>query len=158
MGALSTGGRLGASLRTTVVTLFVASAMLLSGCAATRDADGHVLRTMVLSSADMAVDDCFSFVDPTNVAQAEVTPCDQVHTHIVIGRGSLSEQAITQAGSLQNAVSQACSDEFKAFKSDAPAGVKPELQFVVTSGQKDGAAVKNYSCVATDSISVAAGG
>ena len=147
--------------RTAIALLAIAAASLsLSACSTlfgpSRDANGRVTGTTVINSPDLTVGDCFSFVDGSEQAKSSVTPCTNVHTYIVIGSGSLTEDAVAKDG-LQNAVSGACAASFTDFKSKAAEGVKPEQQFVVSTDEKDGKKTTNYLCVATDSSAVAAG-
>lgn len=137
----------------------VASGSLLAGCSLfgpARDADGRVTDTSVIGSTDLLVGDCFSFVEGSENSEAEVTPCENEHSYIVIGEGTLSASAVDEAGSLQNAVSVACADPFTEFKAAATDGSKPEQEFIVSTRQEDGKEVTTYHCVATDAAIVAA--
>jgi hypothetical protein len=141
--------------------LAVASTALLalSGCSflgPERDANGQVVETSVIGSTRLLVGDCFSFVDGTNLADASVTPCDEEHSYIVIGAGSLTASTIDSAGGLQNAVSASCSADFETVKASRPEGVRPEQEFIVWTVEQDGETLTNYSCVATDSVTVSA--
>lgn len=146
---------MGTPHRTLFVAL-VATAMtvLISGCGIlepTRDADGRIAKPTVLASPDVRIDDCFSFVDGTELAFARVVPCDEQHSYIVIGQGTLSETKIEFAGGLQAAVIDACDRVFDVFTSDLPAGGKPDQEFIVSQEEKPGGLVTYFSCLATDS-------
>ena len=142
------------NFRTTRLVAVAASALIgLSGCALLgpeRGPDGQVLETSVIGSTRLLVGDCFSFVDGTNLADASVTPCTQEHAYIVIGGGALTDSAITDAGSLQNAVSVSCGPDFESVQASVTEGVRPEQEFIVWSAEVDGESLTNYLCVATD--------
>lgn len=143
--------------RATTATL-VATAVLaaLAGCSLfypelPRDDNGQVLEPAVIGSTDLLVGDCFSFVDGSDLSEAEVAPCVADHTHIVIGKGELEKTAITEAGSLQNAVSSSCSETFSLFKETVADGVRPDQEFIVSERTTDdGVLMTAYACIATD--------
>jgi len=134
----------------------VASVVVLSGCSLLallgpdRDENGRVTGTSEIDSTTLVRGDCFSFVDGTELARADVTPCSEPHTYLVIGGGTLSTTEVDKAGNLQNAVSVACADDFESFKKRAPAGAKPEQQFIVSPQEKGGKSYTLYLCVATN--------
>ncbi|WP_010203344.1 hypothetical protein [Salinibacterium sp. PAMC 21357] len=138
--------------------LFVATAMLatLAGCSLlypelARDDNGQVLEPAVIGSTELLVGDCFSFVDDSNLSEAEVTPCVTDHSHIVIGKGELTKPEITEAGGLQSAVSSSCSETFSAFKETVADGVRPDQEFIISErSTDDGALMTDYACIATD--------
>jgi hypothetical protein len=136
------------------VALVVALATVgISGCGIlepTRDADGRIAKPTVMPSPDVRVDDCFTFVDGTELAFANVVPCDEPHSYIVIGQGTLSETKVDLAGSLQVAVNNACEPVFDEFTAGSPPGGKPDQEFIVSQVQKPGGLVTHYSCLATD--------
>lgn len=134
-----------------VVMVSVAALSACSLLGPARDSDGRVTETTKIDSTTLTVGDCFSFVDGTDLAEANVTPCAKDHTYIVIGDGTLSPSEVDTAGGMQNAVSGACSENFTAFKDAAPEGTKPEQQFIVSPQEKDGKSFTLYLCVATDS-------
>lgn len=139
-----------------LMALAVAGVATLSGCSLLsllgpdRDEDGRVTGTSEIDSTNLLRGDCFSFVDGTNLARADVTPCSNPHVYLVIGDGTLTTAEVDKAGGLQNAVSVACADDFESFKKRAPEGSKPELQFIVSPQEKDGKAFTLYLCVATN--------
>jgi hypothetical protein len=144
----------------TVAAAFLAAVVALSACSLlgpARDSDGRVTTTTEIDSTTLLVGDCFSFVDGTNLGRANVTPCTKQHTYVVIGSGTLSDAQVQKDNGVQNAVSVACSSDFEKFKAAAAAGTRPEQQFVVSTGEKDGKQVTLYLCVATDSVATAAG-
>jgi len=140
---------------TLTIGLVAATALALAACGLlgpSRGDDGRVTETSVIPSKTLLVGDCFTFVDGSDHAQSTVTPCSQDHAYIVIGQGDLSAAEISTAGSLQVAVSGACSDVFAQFKAAAAEGTKPEQEFIVNVETKDGVDTTHYSCVATDAV------
>ncbi|WP_343923859.1 hypothetical protein [Rhodoglobus aureus] len=143
--------------RATTATI-VATAVLaaLAGCSLLypelpRDDNGQVLEPAVIGSTELLVGDCFSFVDGSNLSEAEVTPCATDHTNIVIGKGELAKSAIAEAGSLQNAVSSSCSETFSAFKETVADRVRPDQEFIISERTtEDGVLMTDYACIATD--------
>ncbi|WP_339619713.1 hypothetical protein [uncultured Salinibacterium sp.] len=141
---------------TTATFLSIAAVVALAGCSLLspeipRDAAGQVLEPTVIGSTQLLVDDCFTFVEGSNLSEAEVTPCTAEHTHIVIGKGELAKSAITEAGGLQNAVSSACSETFSAFKETVADGERPDQEFIISERTTDdGALMTDYACIATD--------
>ncbi|MBH0129533.1 hypothetical protein [Salinibacterium sp. NK8237] len=140
---------------TTFIT--VAAAVALTGCSllspeVPRGDDGQVLEPAVIGSTQLLVDDCFTFVDGSDLSEAEVTPCTTEHTHIVIGKGELEKSAISEAGGLQNAVSSACSETFSAFKETVADGAaRPDQEFIISEhSTDDDVLVTDYACIATD--------
>lgn len=132
----------------------VATIATLAGCTALfgppRDADGRVTETTTIRSTTLLEGDCFSFVEGTDLAEVDVTPCAQPHTYIVIGQGELTDAQISADGGLQNAVSASCAEDFAAFKEAAAEGVRPEQEFIVSTTERDGESITLYLCVATD--------
>ncbi len=146
---------MGTPHRTLIVVLVVAlTTVVISGCGIlepTRDEEGRIAKPTVMPSPDVRVDDCFSFVDGTELAFATVVPCSEPHTYIVIGQGTLSESKVDLAGSLQVAVNNACEPVFERFTAGSPPGGKPDQEFIVSQEKKPGGLVTHYSCLATDS-------
>ena len=69
----------------------------------------------------------------------------------MIGKGELTKAEIGEAGSLQNAVSSACSDTFSAFKETVAAGARPDQEFIISERTTDdGVLITDYACIATD--------
>ena len=136
------------------VSYALAAVVALAGCTTlfgpNRDSNGRVTETVEIDSTTLLRGDCFSFVDGTSLARATVTPCANPHSYLVIGGGNLSTAEVDKAGSLQDAVSSACTDDFEAFKRLAPSDSKPEQQFIVSPQEKDGIAFTLYLCVATN--------
>lgn len=145
------------SRATTATFLSIAAAVALAGCSllspeVPRDDAGHVLEPTVIGSTQLLVNDCFTFVEGSDLSEAEVTPCGTEHTHIVIGKGELDKSAIAEAGGLQNAVSSACSDTFSAFKETVADGERPDQEFIISERTTDdGTLMTDYACIATDS-------
>lgn len=145
---------------TTATFIAVAALAALSGCSLLspeipRDDSGQVLEPTVIGSTELLVNDCFTFVEGSNLSEAEVTPCTADHTHVVIGKGELDKGTITEAGGLQNAVSSACSDTFSAFKETVADGAaRPDQEFIISEhSTDDGALMTDYACIATDAAS-----
>lgn len=142
--------------RITAALTATAAIVALSGCSIlwpeiARDDSGQVLEPAVIGSTQLLVGDCFSFVDGSNLSEAEVTPCVTDHTHIVIGKGELTKSVISEAGGLQNAVSASCSETFGAFKETVADGVRPEQEFIISERTtEDGVLMTDYACIATD--------
>lgn len=141
--------------RVTTVLAIAGAAALLAGCAAgpTRGDDGRVTEASVIAARDLVTGDCFSFNSPDGktVAEATVVPCGDGHDYVIIGQGQLSASAITEAGSLQAAVSQACSESFDLFTSANTSDERPHQEFIVypvDDDEPDGD--RHYSCVSTD--------
>jgi hypothetical protein len=152
-----TGPLLTAITRATTSTL-AATALLatLAGCTLfapeiARDDSGQVLEPTVIGSTQLLVGDCFSFVNGSELSDAEVTPCTNDHTHIVIGKGELAKAAISEAGSLQNALSSSCSESFAELKANVANGIRPDQEFIVSERTTDdGVVTTGYTCIATD--------
>lgn len=149
--------------RATTATI-VATAVLaaLAGCSLlypelARDDNGQVLEPSIIGSTDLLVGDCFSFVDGSNLSEAEVAPCTTAHTHIVIGKGELAKAEISEAGGLQNAVSSSCAETFSEFKETVADGVRPDQEFIVSERTtEDDVLMTDYACIATDAAVPAA--
>ena len=141
---------------TTASFVAITAAVALAGCSLLspelpRDDNGRVLESAVIRSTQLLEGDCFTFVDGTNLSEAEVAPCIDSHTHIVIGTGELAKATIREAGSLQNAVSSACSDTFSAFKETVADGARPDQEFIISERTTDdGVLITDYACIATD--------
>lgn len=142
-------------------TLLVAG--MLTGCSLlgngpTRDSDGRVTEAATISARELQTGDCFTFNSPDGSVVAEVTivPCTQSHEYLVLEQGSLKPADISSAGSLQNAVSSACSDTFTAFKTASTAQPKPTQEFLVFPKTDKPTSSQLYSCIATDAAAIAA--
>jgi len=136
-----------------VALLSASAALLLSGCSLlgpTRGADGTFAEPTEINSADLLLDDCFTFLEGTNLSKSTVVPCDEAHEFRVIGQGTLDAAAIDTAGGKQNAVNASCDEPFAAFKETLADGVKAEQQFISTTIEEDGVELTKYSCLATD--------
>jgi hypothetical protein len=139
-----------AALVTTAVLVAVAGCSLLYP-EIPRDDNGQVLEPTVIGSTELLVGDCFSFVDGSDLSEAEATPCATDHTHIVIGKGGLTKAGISEAGGVQNAVSSSCSETFAAFKETVAEGVRPDQEFIISERTTDeGVLMTDYACIATD--------
>ena len=136
-----------------VLATVLATTLVLSGCdvlAPTRDVDGKIVKALEMPSIDAWVGDCFTFVDGSNLALATVVPCSDPHTHVVIGRGTLTQRRIDYFETLQVAVISACKDRVSIYGSQQ--GVDPEPEYIVSSkSAPDGATTMYYSCLVKDS-------
>ena len=146
-----------AFMRATIASFVaVAAVVAFSGCSLlypelARDENGRVLEPAVIGSTQLLEGDCFTFVDGSNLSEAEVAPCIDSHTNIVIGKGELTKATIIEAGSLQNAVSSACSATFVAFKETVAEGARPDQEFIISERTtEDGVVMTDYACIATD--------
>jgi hypothetical protein len=131
----------------------IAATLALSGCnvlAPTRDAQGGIVGAVRMPSTDAWVGDCFTFVEGSSLAYATVTPCSEPHTHVVIGRGIMSEKRITLFETLQVAVLTACRDRFEVYQSEHEAKLTPEY-IVSKKTERDGREVTRYSCLVKSS-------
>lgn len=143
--------------RIQLAAVAVLAVTTLSGCSLLglggpeRGSDGRVTAASEIDSTTLLRGDCFSFVEGTDLARADVMPCSDPHDYVVIGDGTLTASEVATAGGMQNAVSVACTKPFESFKKRAPAGSKPEQQFIVSPQEKDGKAFTLYLCVATNS-------
>ena len=142
-----------------VLATVVAATLALSGCdvlAPTRDADGKIVKALEMPSIEAWVGDCFTFVDGSNLALATVVPCADPHTHIVVGRGTLTQKRIDYFETLQLAVISACKDRITLYigqqideQEDEP---QPEY-IVSTETSPEGVSTMHYSCLVTNSAS-----
>ena len=135
------------------VATAVVAALALSGCdvlAPTRDADGQIIGSVAMPSVDAWVGDCFSFVENSNLAYANVVPCSEPHTHLVVGRGALTQKRIDHFASLQIAVLTACNDRISLYGSEN--GIEPEPEYIVSNKTSaEGVQTMHYSCLVKDS-------
>ena len=139
-----------------------AAALLLSGCSLlepTRDADGRIVKATVMPSIEATVGDCFSFVDPADLATATVVPCTDDHTHRVIGTGRLTTAQVDEFGGLENAVNVECETVFETAVANTAEGPDPDQIFIVAdeTGRDADPDVTLYSCIVTDAVTVAGG-
>ncbi|HNP15977.1 MAG TPA: hypothetical protein PKI99_05910 [Terrimesophilobacter sp.] len=131
--------------------------LLLGGCSLLnpgppRDSNGRVTESTAISARDLKDHDCFSFnsADGSIVEQVTVMPCALSHKYIVIGQGTLTPADVSSAGSLQNAVSAACSSIFDTFKSSVKSDTRPKQEFLVFPEDDKPNADQLYSCISTD--------
>ncbi len=131
--------------------------LVLGGCSLLnpgppRDSAGRVTESTTISARDLLDGDCFTFnsADGGVVAEVTVMPCAQPHDYLVIGQGSLTSADVTSAGSLQNAVSAACSPAFEAFKAAVKGDARPKQEFLVFPETDEPDSDQLYSCIATD--------
>lgn len=132
-----------------VLSTVVIATLALSGCgilAPTRDADGKIIKATQMPSTDAWVGDCFTFVDGSSLAVATVLPCSEPHTHVVIGRGTLTQKRIDYFETLQIAVLTACKDRINAYAAGRETEPVPEY-IVSTTTNPDGSEVLQYSCL-----------
>ncbi len=142
-------------LMTTVSILAIG--LLLGGCSlldsgAQRDSDGRVTESTTISARDLLTGDCFTFnsTDGGIVEEVTVMPCSDKHDYIIIGQGNLTWRDVTTAGSLQNAVSVACSPDFEEFKAATQGDIRPKQEFMVFPESDEPSSDQLYSCMSTD--------
>jgi len=136
-----------------VTALAATATLLLAGCSLlgpTRGEDGAFAEPAEINSADLLVDDCFTFLEGTNLSKSTVVPCDEAHEYRVIGQGTLDAAAIEAAGGKQNAVNASCDEPYAAFTATLADGVTSEQQFISATIEEDGVELTKYSCLATD--------
>ncbi|HEY9499536.1 MAG TPA: hypothetical protein VIQ78_10975 [Terrimesophilobacter sp.] len=141
----------------TLATTALSASLLLSGCSLLssgppRDDSGAVTESATISARDLQTGDCFTFnsADGGIVAEVTVMPCAQKHDYLVLAQGTLKVSAITAAGSLQNAVSAACSETFTTFKGASTGDVRPKQEFLVFPETDEADSDQLYSCISTD--------
>lgn len=132
-------------------------AVLVSGCSLLnpgppRDNDGRVTESTTISGRDLHDGDCFTFnsADGGVVAEVTVMPCSLRHDYLVIGQGTLAASDVASTGSLQNAVSVACSDTFAEFKATVTGDTRPKQEFLVFAESDEANADQLYSCISSD--------
>ena len=132
-------------------------ATLVSGCALLnpgppRGDDGRVTESATISARDLHKGDCFTFnsADGGIVAEVTVLPCTLEHDYLVIGQGYLTASDVAATGSLQNAVSVACTIPFETFKASVTGDTKPRQEFLVFAESDEADADQLYSCISTD--------
>ena len=133
----------------------VATTLALSGCdvlAPTRDADGKIVKALQMPSTEAWVGDCFTFVDGSNLALATVVPCSAPHTHVVVGKGTLTQKRIDYFETLQLAVISACRDRINLYSADRDDDPQPEY-IVSNETSPEGVETMHYSCLVTNSAS-----
>ncbi|MBX3092524.1 MAG: hypothetical protein KF801_08430 [Cryobacterium sp.] len=131
--------------------------LVLGGCSLLnpgppRDSDGRVTESTTISARDLKDSDCFTFnsADGGIVDQVTVMPCALNHEYIVIGQGKLTPADVSTAGSLQNAVSAACSTIFDTFKAGVKSETRPKQEFLVFPETDKSDSDQLYSCISTD--------
>ena len=140
-----------------VLSVVIVATLALTGCtvlAPTRNADGTIVKALLMPSTDAWVGDCFSFVPDSNLSLATVVPCAETHSHVVIGKGTLSTAKIGLFESLQIAVISSCQSVFDSWSQERETDPQPE--YIVSKEDKPGGEVTNYSCLATDGTVAAA--
>ncbi|MBN9240261.1 MAG: hypothetical protein BGO97_11145 [Micrococcales bacterium 70-64] len=135
------------------VAMIAIATLSLSACdvlAPTRDTEGRIVKATQMPSTDAWVGDCFTFIDGSQLAWATVVPCDEPHTHVVIGTGTLSEKRKTAFDSLQLAVLSACKDRYELYQ--AVQGAKFEAEYIVSDKtDHEGVTTTHYSCLVKSS-------
>jgi hypothetical protein len=150
------------TLLTTTTVLGIG--LLLGGCSLLnpgppRGDDGRVTESATISARDLQNGDCFTFnsADGGIVSEVTVMPCTLKHDYLVIGQGTLTHADVTSAGSVQNAVSVACSADFDAFKATVTGDTRPKQEFLVFPESDEADADQLYSCISTDPDQTATG-
>ncbi len=113
-----------------------------------RGTDGRVSEAVDAHANYLTTGDCFSFIDPSDRTEVTIEPCAQEHAFQVIGQGDVSLQDEKTLG-IQNAVSAKCAEPFEAFKAAAPAGSRPDQEFLITERKEGERTVTQYSCTAS---------
>ncbi len=133
-----------------VVTLVAGCSLLNPG--PPRGDDGRVTESATISARDLHNGDCFTFnsADGGIVAEVTVMPCSLQHDYLVIGQGYLTVSDIAATGSLQNAVSVACTIPFETFKASVTGDTRPKQEFLVFPETDEPDADQLYSCISTD--------
>lgn len=132
-------------------------AVLLVGCSLLdsgpeRNSQGRVTESVTIPARDLVKGDCFTFnsADGGIVEQVTVMPCSDTHDYIIIDQGNLPWRTVSEAGSLQNAVSAACAPEFELFKAAIKGDTRPKQEFMVFPESDEASADQRYSCISTD--------
>lgn len=132
-------------------------ALLTNGCALLdsgpeRNSQGQVSESVTIPARDLLKGDCFTFnsADGGIVEQVTVMPCSEAHDYIIIGQGNLPWRTVSEAGSLQNAISAACAPEFELFKAAIEGDIRPKQEFMVFPESDKASADQLYSCISTD--------
>lgn len=140
-----------------IVASVLGVAVLLSGCSLLdsgpeRNSQRRVTESVTIPARDLVEGDCFSFnsADGGIVEQVTVMPCSETHDYIVIGQGNLPWRTISEAGSLQNAISVACAPKFEFFKAAIEGDTRPKQEFMVFPESDKESADQLYSCISTD--------
>jgi len=112
-----------------------------------RGDDGRVVAAVTAHSYYLEAGDCFDFPDPEVRTEVEIVPCDGAHTFEAIGQGEVSLQEERTIG-IQAAVSSKCAEPFEAFRAEAPAGTRPDQEFLVSEQKNGDRTVTEYICAA----------
>lgn len=145
-----------------LATAGILVAVALSGCSAVngflhdtfpdqfgplRGDDGRVTTEVTAHSYYLEAGDCFDFPDPDVRTEVRIVSCDDEHTFEVIGQGEITLQEETTQG-LQLTASTKCAEAFETFRANAPAGSRPDQEFLISEQEIDGRTVTEYVCAA----------
>jgi len=112
-----------------------------------RGSDGRVAEPALAHSFYLEQGDCFSFPDDAVRTEVEIVPCADEHAFEAIGQGEVTLQEQKTLG-LQVAISGKCAEPFEAFKAAAPAGTRPDQEFLVSEEKVGDRTVTEYICAA----------
>jgi len=113
-----------------------------------RGSDGRVTEPVLAHSFYLEQGDCFNFPDPDVRTEVEIVPCSLEHMFEAIGQGEVTLQEQKTQG-LQNAISAKCAEPFEVFKANAPAGTRPDQEFLVSEEKIGDRTVTEYICAAS---------
>ena len=112
-----------------------------------RGSSGQVTEPALAHSFYLEQGDCFSFPDNDVRTEVEIVPCTQEHAFEAIGQGEVTLQEQKTLG-MQTAISAKCAEPFEAFKAKAPAGTRPDQEFLVSEEKIGERTVTEYICAA----------
>lgn len=112
-----------------------------------RGDDGRVSAAVDAHSSYLEQGDCFNFPDPDVRTEVRIVPCADEHHFEVIGQGVVSLQEQITPG-LQLAVSAKCAESFESFRANAPAGSRPDQEFLISEQRSGERTVTEYVCAA----------
>ena len=76
-----------------------------------------------------------------------LVPCADEHEFEVIGQGTITLQEEKTQG-LQVAASAKCAEPFEEFRANAPAGSRPDQEFLISEQKSGDRTVTEYVCAA----------
>lgn len=112
-----------------------------------RGGDGRVAEPSLAHSFYLEQGDCFNFPDDEVRTEVEIVPCADDHTFEAIGQGIVTLQEQKTLG-LQDAISAKCAEPFEVFRANAPAGTRPDQEFLVSEEKIGDRTVTEYICAA----------
>ena len=112
-----------------------------------RGDDGRVATAIEAHSYYLETGDCFDFPDPEVRTEVRLVPCADEHEFEVIGQGTITLQEEKTQG-LQVAASAKCAEPFEEFRANAPAGSRPDQEFLISEQKSGDRTVTEYVCAA----------